>query len=51
MKAVELMEKLQTKLAPWYVKHQVSLSWGVGTFGTVLSAAKAVSELWLTLHK
>ena len=45
MKAVELMEKLQSRLAPWYVRHQTLISWGIGIAGTVAAAAKTVREL------
>ena len=46
MKAVELMEKLQRRLSPWYVRHQALLSWGIGVAGTVLSTFKTVHEIW-----
>jgi len=45
MKAVELMEKLQSRLAPWYVRHQTLISWGIGIAGTAAAAAKTVREL------
>jgi hypothetical protein len=51
MKAVELMEKLHEKLAPWYVKRQTVLTWGVGVLGSVFSAAKTLGELFELLHK
>jgi hypothetical protein len=46
MRAVDLMEKLQTRLAPWYVRYQSLLSWGIGLIGTALSAAKTLRDLW-----
>jgi hypothetical protein len=45
------MEKLHEKLAPWYVKRQTALTWGVGIVGSVFSAAKTLSELFELLHK
>jgi hypothetical protein len=45
MKVVELMEKLQGKLAPWYVRRQALLTWAVGLVGSLLSGAKVVSEV------
>jgi hypothetical protein len=50
MKAVELMEKLQSRLAPWYVRHQTLISWGIGIAGTAAAAGKTVREL-LTVAK
>jgi hypothetical protein len=46
MRAVELMEKLRIRLAPWYVRHQALLSWGIGIAGTTLSVVKTAHELW-----
>ncbi|HTU61760.1 MAG TPA: serine/threonine-protein kinase, partial [Polyangiales bacterium] len=51
MKAVELMEKLHVKLAPWYVKRQTALTWGVGVIGSAFSAAKTLGELFELLRK
>ncbi len=51
MRAVELMEKLRGRLDPWYVRHQATLSWGVGLLGTALSAMKAFSEIRSSLGK
>ena len=51
MKAVELMDKLHHKLAPWYVKHQILLTWGVGLVGAALSAAKTIGEILSVLHE
>ena len=46
MKAVELMEKLQRRMTPWYVRHQALLSWGIGVTGTLLSTFKTLREVW-----
>lgn len=46
MKAVELMEKLNHRLSPWYVRHQALLSWSIGILGSALSAAKTAREVW-----
>jgi hypothetical protein len=51
MKAVELMEKLNEKLAPWYVKRQAVLTWSVGLAGSLVAAAKTVGELLELLRK
>ena len=49
MKAIDLMEKLQKRLSPWYVRHQALLSWSIGLLGSILSALKITRELWVVV--
>jgi hypothetical protein len=44
-KAVEVLERMETRLQPWYVRYQALLTWGVGLVGGSAAAFKAALEI------
>jgi hypothetical protein len=43
--AVKLIQELQAKLQPWYVRHQKTLTWSVALIGSSVGIAKSVLDI------